>query len=433
MKRGMMRKAAGLLAGLAAPGAGLLALLCAGLLRAQGLVICPSCGREARPGEAVCGHCGARLQPAAGAGVGVAGASGAEAGVAGGAGAEAGVSGAAGAEAGVAGAGAEVGVAGGAGAVSGAGAERAAEVIALADEAVREDVRRMRALSGGDPAEAYFYAVNALAVMRLLPPGHFPEKAGREVLEAGGRLLGRVRRGRVPCLFCGGKGRVPMMLAKRDGTSSPGPLRRCPRCGGSGGRAGPARPESVRAALARGRGEFERRGMAAGRVRLGRALVPGRLAALLGAREKALVMTGFPSPCPACRGAGREECRACRGTGRVKCDYPGCRNGRMDGERKKSERKKIRIDAPAFSRECPKCGGAGKIECEACGGCGSVPCRKCSGAGIAQPCKRCLGSGIQPCRKCRGSGAVKGAPCPECRGEGVVLCPSCRGEGAAAR
>lgn len=32
-------------------------------VRAQGVVVCPKCGREAKPGEAACSHCGAALPP----------------------------------------------------------------------------------------------------------------------------------------------------------------------------------------------------------------------------------------------------------------------------------------------------------------------------------------------------------------------------------
>ncbi|MBP5321944.1 MAG: hypothetical protein J6334_13285 [Kiritimatiellae bacterium] len=362
------------------------AALLAGMVWAQGIVVCPSCGREAAPDATVCGHCQARLP--------------------------------------------ERGPKTPPPPVEAPKPDSQAEIVRLAEQCVRENVKRMQELKEKQPATAFFFAENALAVQRLLPPNHFKDKTDQLILDGNKTLLTRLGQAYLPCRFCNGTGSVKMKLAKRDGTALEGPKKRCVKCNGTGRRLTSAPVDRAKLVLAQGRREYERLCISDGQVRAGHLYLPEALAKLLGNRQMALVMTGMPIPCSSCQQIGRQPCTTCKGTGSVKCTQQGCVNGEY--KEKQTGRKTTRINDPV-TKECPKCGGTGEIFCQACNGAGNIPCRKCSGSGVADACRRCAGAGYMDCTKCRGTGKLRDAPCPDCRGELYMLCPSCHGEGAVAK
>lgn len=362
-------------------------------LRAEVPIVCPRCGHEVKPGETVCPHCGTVLpkphteekkteaQPAP--------------------------------------------------------SDKNADVARQAMAVTQNSLRQAKELDETEPAVALCYYQNALAVMRLLPAGTLNAKAVEAIVDGNQRILHSLLRGRVMCRKCKGTGKFQLDVGKINHSTE---IRAadgipCPVCKGLGSVPGYRDVTKVKAELLQGRGEFERRQMAAGDVKLGRSLVPAKLEAALTNRQRALVMTGMPVPCSACQQTGRQTCAACKGTGRVKCDYKGCENGYIkESTTHKSGgvSKKTRLNDENKTR-CPKCGGEGEISCSVCNGTGSVACKRCDGGGLAPSCSRCTGTGIIPCSKCKGTGEVKGSPCPDCKGETVVLCTTCRGEGAVAR
>lgn len=118
---------------------GVLSLAAAAVLWAQGVVVCKSCGREAKPGDAVCAHCAAPLPKPQASG--------------------------------------EAAPKPAAPAV-----DKDAEVGRGAAEVVEECVRQARELEKGpQPAVALCYYQNALALMRLVPAGKFPESVGAAI------------------------------------------------------------------------------------------------------------------------------------------------------------------------------------------------------------------------------------------------------------
>ncbi len=356
---------------------------------AQGLVICPSCGREGKTGDAVCSHCQAKMpgfraeKPKAEP------------------------------------------------PPVDPKAERQGRVSALADQTVRENLKQMRELTDRQPAVAFYYAVNALAVRRLLPADFYPEQVSNEILNGHRQLLAKLNQGWKNCRTCEGHGKIRMRVEGRDGKVNEGPLKPCPKCGGKGKLRSTASVEQVVVALNQGSQEFTRQQMAAGAVRLGRIFVPADLPDLLTSRQKALVMTGAAHPCQSCQLTGRQTCSACKGTGETKCTQPDCVNGVIQ-EKKARGNRKITIDDKII-HECDKCVGTGFVNCLACRGTGGIPCRRCNGTGLSPECRRCAGTGIAACTKCRGTGEVRGTPCPDCKGELETLCPTCRGEGAIVR
>ncbi len=364
-------------------------LSCAVWLLAQGLVVCPSCGREADQGAAVCGHCKAKLaKPAAER----------------------------------------------AAPAAAPEPDKDAAVAALAKAAVESGAAQARELEERAPEVALHGYLNAVALMRLLPEGSLGPGFGEALLAGRGRAMQALARGRDRCRRCGGTGRYQVNLGKVDGKSGVKTASgvACPDCKGTGGHAGYREVGKIKAAIAQGREGFERSRMVAGEVRVGRAFMPAALEALLSNRQRALVMSGAPVPCSACQLTGRQPCRACRGTGWVKCDYEGCRQGVLQEARRTGARPERRLNQE-MERICPRCDGLGEVRCGVCQGSKSVVCEKCGGGGTGARCQRCTGSGLTDCAKCRGTGAVKGAPCAECKGEGVTLCTTCRGEGALAR
>ncbi len=358
-------------------------------LWAQGLVICPACGREVDEGAAVCGHCKKKLPKAA-------------------------------AEQAKPPAAVEP--------------DKDAVLAKLAAAAVESSAVQARELEERSPEVALHYYLNAMALMRLLPEGTLRPGVGEALLAGRVRVMRFLARGRDQCRRCGGTGRYQVNLGKVDGKSGVRSASgvACPDCKGLGSHAGFREVDKLKTAILQGRDEFERSRMVAGEVRVGRAFMPAALEAMLSNRQRALVMTGMPVPCPACQLTARQSCRACRGTGWVKCDYPGCRQGVLQKERMTGARPERRLNEEQ-NRRCPKCNGLGEIKCAVCQGSKGVACDKCGGSGLAARCQRCMGSGLMTCTKCRGTGAVKGVLCAECKGEGVILCTTCRGEGARAR
>lgn len=366
----------------------ILAALCAVIVWAQGVLVCPFCGHEVKPGATACAHCGAKLPkpekkaappPAAAPDVN-------------------------------------------------------AEIGRLAAAEVKSDVRKARAAESQQPAVALCYYQNALALMRLVPAGTFPDSVGEAILKGNDRVMQALSRGPVPCRKCGGTGKFQLDLGKVDkhsGVKSIGSVA-CPACQGRGCFIGWRPVEEVKMAILRGRGEFERQKMVEGEVKLGRAYVPTALEKPMTNRQRALVMTGMPSPCPACQFTGRQACTTCRGAGWVSCDYEGCEHGVLKETKKSGARVEKRMNEEQV-KKCPKCEGLGEIFCSVCKGTGSVACKKCGGSGLAPRCSRCSGSGLLTCPKCKGTGSVKGETCPECKGETVILCPTCHGEGAISR
>jgi len=367
-------------------------LLVAGALWAQGLVVCGKCGREARPGDTVCRHCQEALpkpkadtpSPAVGQ--------------------------------------------------PAAPADDKSEVGRLAAGIVEANVRQARELEAKQPELALCYYQNAMALMRLVPAGTFPDTVSDAILAGNTRTLNLVQRGTVPCRRCNGSGRYQIDLGKVD--SSRGhktvPGVPCPTCKGAGTLPGLKEVSKAKMQLLQGRAEFEQRQMVAGDVKVGRVLVPPALDKLLSNRQRALVMTGMPMPCSECRQTARQACTACRGSGWKPCDFEGCNQGVLKETRRSGARKEKRMNEEAV-KKCPRCDGLGDIPCPTCKGSRSVACSKCDGSGLAPRCTRCTGTGLMQCRRCKGTGDVKGTPCPECKGETQVLCSACQGEGAQSR
>ncbi|MEI7901966.1 MAG: hypothetical protein WCK89_17070 [bacterium] len=368
-----------------------LSLAAAAVLWAQGLIVCKACGREAKSGETVCAHCSATLPKPQ---------SGNEA--------------------------AEKPAA--------PVIDRDAEVGRGAYDVVVANVRQARELEMEQPGGALSYYQNALALMRLVPPGKFPASVGESILGGRERVMQAMQRGQVMCKKCNGSGKYQLDLSKVDESQGIKAVSgvACSVCKGVGSFAGFADVSKVKMAILQGRQDFERRQMLKGDVKVGRALVPAALEKKLNNRERALVMTGMPMPCETCQLVARQPCTVCRGSGWMKCTYPGCSNGVFKEAQPKTGRqaKRLNEDLP---KKCPRCEGLGEIPCEMCQGRASVACKKCDGSGSAPRCSRCTGSGLMLCSKCKGTGAVKGAPCSECKGETMMLCTTCRGEGAQAR
>ena len=361
----------------------------AAVMWAQGLTICAACGREAKPGEAVCSHCQAALpKPRSAVDTKPAEPT----------------------------------------------ADKDAEVGRQAAVVVESSVRLAREAEKQEPAVALCYYQNALALMRLVPADTFPASVGEAILGGNKRVLQTLSRGTVPCRKCNGSGRFQLDMGKVDGKkgikSVDGVV--CPACQGAGHVAGLREVDKVKMAILQGRGEFERRQMVAGDIRIGRAFVPPELEKRLTNRQRALVMTGMPVPCSECQLAARQTCTSCRGSGWVKCDYKGCVQGVLKEERKSGSRQEKRLNEDLI-KKCPKCEGLGESRCSVCKGTGGVACKKCDGSGMAPRCLKCTGVGLMACAKCKGTGSVKGALCPECKGENMVLCTACRGEGAQTR
>ena len=367
-------------------------LLVAGALWAQGLVVCGKCGREARPGDTVCRHCQEALpkpkadtpSPAVGQ--------------------------------------------------PAAPADDKSEAGRLAAGIVEANVRQARELEAKQPELALCYYQNAMALMRLVPAGTFPDTVSDAILAGNTRTLNLVQRGTVPCKRCNGSGRYQIDFSKVD--SSRGhktvPGVPCPTCKGVGTLPGLKEVSKAKMQLLQGRAEFEQRQMVAGDVKVGRVLVPPALEKLLSNRQRALVMTGMPMPCSECRQTTRQACTACRGSGWKPCDFEGCSQGVLKETRRSGARKEKRMNEEAV-KKCPRCDGLGDIPCPTCKGSRSVACSKCDGSGLAPRCTRCTGTGLMQCRRCKGTGDVKGTPCPECKGETQVLCSACQGEGAQSR
>ena len=364
-------------------------VLCASVMWAQGLVICKSCGREAKAGETTCSRCDTALPlppkeeaPAAAPAVDV-----------------------------------------------------SAEVVKLAVAAVENNYRLAKEAEEAAPTVALCYYQNAIAIMRLVPPNRFPKDVSDALLNGRGRMFQSVMTGKVKCKICNGSGKFQMDTRKTDPTGTVKALTGvpCPACKGKGGSQGMADVPLAKTALLQGRGEFERRQMLAGEVRLGHAFVPSAMEKQMLIPQRTLVMTGMQVPCDSCRGTARQVCTTCRGSRWVKCTYTGCRNGMVDlPAPKRGEITSKRINEEDATK-CPRCAGLAEIVCAQCEGNGSVPCVQCAGSGTAPRCVRCTATGLQECQKCKGSGKIKDNPCADCNGGGIALCTTCRGEGVKAK
>lgn len=368
----------------------ILAAASASLLWAQALVVCRACGREAKdPGATACAHCKAELprpkaEPPA--------------------------------------------------ETPAPAVDKDAETARGAAAVVEASVRQARELEAQQPEVALSYYQNALALMRLVPPGTYPASVGESILAGNTRAMQALVRGQVACKKCSGTGKFQLDLGKVDGTSGVRAVSgvACPACKGAGSFAGFRDIAKVKMAILQGRQAFERRQMVAGDVKVGKALVPAALAALLTNRQRALVMTGMPTPCTECQLSARQTCTACRGAGWIKCDFVGCSKGSVKTDQPAGMRQSKRLNDDMI-RKCPRCDGLAEIPCPTCQGHTSVACKKCDGSGLAPRCTRCTGTGLMTCSKCKGTGELKGAACPECKGETMILCTTCRGEGAVAR
>ncbi|MDR2849855.1 MAG: hypothetical protein LBW77_04830, partial [Verrucomicrobiota bacterium] len=287
MKKGMLCVAAAWLAA------------CVLTLQAQGLIICRACGREATPGDAVCSHCQAALpkpaedKPAAPPPPPV---------------------------------------------------DVEAEVGRGAAGVVEASVRQARELEAKQPEVALCYYQNALAWMRLVPPGTFPETVEKAILAGNTGLMQVLQRGTVACRMCGGTGRYQLDTSKVTGRAGQVSVKgmTCKTCGGAGKVPGPREVSQLKQLILRGRAEFERRQMVAGELRVGRAFAPAELEKRLSIRQRAWVMTGMPVPCSGCQLSGRQACQKCRGTGFEKCTSPGCRNGVITEQTTARDRKETR-------------------------------------------------------------------------------------------
>jgi len=368
-----------------------MSLLVAGALWAQGLIVCGKCGREARSGDTVCRHCREALpKPKVGAPP--------------------------------------------AAEQPTAPVDDKSEAGRLAAGIVEANVRLARESEAKQPELALCYYQNAMALMRLVPVGTFPDTVSEAILTGSARALNLVQRGTIPCKRCNGSGRYQIDLSKVDSRKGvkavPGVP--CPACKGAGTLPGLKEVSKAKMQLLQGRTEFEQRQMVAGDVKVGRVLVPPALDKLLSNRQRALIMTGMPTPCRECQQTARQTCTACRGSGWKPCDFEGCTQGVLKETRRSGARKEKRLNEEAV-KKCPRCDGLGEIPCPTCKGSRSVACSKCDGSGLAPRCTRCTATGLMPCKRCKGTGDVKGTPCPECKGETQMLCPACRGEGALSR
>ena len=73
-----------------------------------------------------------------------------------------------------------------------------------------------------------------------------------------------------------------------------------------------------------------------------------------------------------------------------------------------------------FDKECPECGGTGKVICDNCDGTGSFVCTNCDGTGNTL-CTNCQGTRRVTCDKCDGSGAITTTvDCSTCYGTGEI-------------
>ena len=366
--------------------------LCAVVVWAQELRICKSCGREAKEGEVKCSRCEEPLpQPKQG---------------------------------------------GGAAAVAEAPPVNvSAEVLKMTAAAIEGNYRLAKeAEEAKAPSLALCYYQSSMALMRLMPPTHFPKEVGDALLNGRVRSLQSVMSGLVRCKMCSGTGKYQMDMSKTDPAGSIKAVSGvpCTACKGKGGTPGMADVPLAKAVLLQGRSEFERRQMLAGEVRLGRLFIPPAMEKLLTPPQRALAMTGMQVPCDSCQGTARQVCNTCRGTRWVKCTNPGCRNGEMDIPKPKDVITTKRLNEDTATK-CPRCLGFAEVFCATCNGHGSIACQQCSGSGVAPRCQRCTGTGTQECTKCKGAGNVRGAPCADCSGGGVSLCTSCKGEGARTR
>jgi hypothetical protein len=305
----------------------------------------------------------------------------------------------------------------------------------MADAAIKNNHRLAKEAEEAKlPALALCYYQSAMALMRLLPPNHFPKEGGDALLNGRVRALQSVVTGQVKCKICNGTGKYQMDMSKTDpaGTIKAVSGVPCKTCNGRGGTPGMADVPLAKAALLQGRSEFERRQMLAGEVRLGRMFIPAALEKLLTPPQRALAMTGMQVPCDSCQSTARQVCNTCRGTRWVKCTNTSCRNGQIDISAQKDVMPTTRLGEETTTK-CPRCTGFGEIACGQCEGNASIACQQCSGSGTAPRCTRCSGAGTQECAKCRGIGDVRGTPCTDCGGGGVALCMTCRGEGARTR
>lgn len=369
---------------------------------AQGLIICKSCGREAKPNEKNCSRCNAELPKPKKETV--------------------------------------------------ASDELPAmnvadEISRLTVASVQESFRLGRlAETNEGPAIAYCYYKNAMAMTRLVAGDRFPKEVHTALLNGVERTMNQVKAGIIRCKVCQGKGKLAksQSTVRIDGVNKTKlestnrlvePV--CPMCNGRGHFTGMADVAQIKTDLLRGRNEYEQRRLLAGEARLGRVIIPAELEKLLTNKQRALVMTGFFPPCDACQGIGAMACTGCRGERWIKCSFSGCKNGRIDGPKTESNtRKEVRLNDTSIDKTiCPRCYGLSEIRCLKCDACGSVACKTCSGSGQAVRCIRCLGVGVADCTRCKGLGKIKpkDTPCLECKGEGSILCTNCRGEGARIR
>ena len=297
---------------------------------------------------------------------------------------------------------------------------------------VEESLREAHALREKQPAVALCYYQNALALQRLLPPSP-GVGSGMDVVAQGIReMLVQSQRGWVPCPKCQGSGVGRLMLKKRDGHDSMGPMGKCPVCAGQGGAVGLLPADRARVAFSQGRREFDRREIAKGKVKLGQAYLSPAIRDRLTTQQCALVMSANPRPCDACGLTGRQLCNACRGRGTMKCNAPDCENGRIREHRRSGGHgvvRATRMNDPTQDL-CPVCHGTAEIPCKMCNGAGGIPCKKCGGNGNALVCRKCDGTGAVTCGRCKGVGEVRGKPCDECKRQGVVLCRTCGGDGS---
>ena len=372
------------------------ALFVAATLFAQGLIICPQCGREARGGETTCRHCRAALpvaRPPA--------------------------------------------------PPKPAGTQPPPppppdfELARVLPGRVAADLAEAKRLLESEPGTALGYYQNAFALHRLsLDVSRRAGKAGgppldKEIVEGMRNALSRLQHGWVKCPRCKGTGHKDMRLKQRDGHEVKGPKMKCPACEGRGRRAGRIDPALTKAAVLRGANTFMKKRLAAGDEKLGRVCLPSGCKRLLSNRQMALVLSAVPAPCPDCGRSGREPCTKCRGTGLTRCTANGCQKGHIQEHRKSTHGviRATRMNEQPFNDLCSVCAGTGEVPCRFCNGTGGQPCRKCGGSGEAQTCRKCAGTGIVTCNKCKGIGDIHGKRCVDCRGEGEVLCSACQGDG----
>ncbi len=315
-------------------------------------------------------------------------------------------------------------------------ADKDDNVSLLAEEFVKEQYRKAQENQEEKPGLAFAYYQNAFAVLRLVPADERSERVGQAIMKNMNLARKAMCVGKVPCHVCKGTGKYKVDLGKVDGSKNVKFVEgiNCKRCDGLGWRMAHLSVDRIKMNVLKGRQAFEQKCMVDGYRKLGRAYVTEELLEKLDLRQRAMVMTGIPSPCKECQYTGLDVCRDCKGTGWVECPAENCKDGVIELPSSSSSgyMKKKRLNGEV-QEKCGVCQGWGEIPCRSCQGSKCCICEKCGGTGESPRCSRCSGTGLATCTRCNGTGRYKEDDCDKCSGAGQFLCPTCKGEGSVSR